>query len=155
MDVLTYISGVLSGGLGLKIIEKFIDFKTGEAADKRKQKAQNKFDLSTKVLEILNEGSNKSWKKKPEDQRHINFIARQLELEDQNLADKFTSLINNWNLAAERNSHLYVGGFSFDKQIYQEKQLQWEKDEEFIRECQHKADKLDKEVSNYMKSWRK
>jgi len=61
MDILTFVGGILTGGAGTKLLEKLIDWKVGEISEDKKQKKLNRYQLSTEILKILNEGSNKGW----------------------------------------------------------------------------------------------
>lgn len=155
MDILSYIGGVLTGGIGLKIIEKFIDFKTGEVADNRKQKKLSRYELSTEVLKILTEGGTKKWEKKPNDMNHINFIARQVELEDPEVDKKFTKLISDWNICAARSSTIMVGAFTRGEGFSPEKLAQFAESEKFVNELQKELTQLDKEITVDLRKWRR
>ena len=155
MDIITFISGLLTGSVGVKLLEKVVDFKAGELADNRRQKKFSRFELSTEVIKIINEGSTKNWLKKSNDQNYINFIARQIELEDPELDKKFTKLISRWNVCADKNSSLWVGGFIRGQGFPAHKVAQFEEIGKFVRELQSELTQLDKEISQELKKWRK
>lgn len=155
MDIFSFFGGIVTGGIGLKIIEKFVDYKTGELADNRKQRKLSRYELSTEILKILTEGGAKNWTKKPNDMNHINFIARQIALEDKNLDEKFTALVSRWNICADKNSSIWVGSFTRGVGFPPEKVAQFEETEKYAKELQKELTHLDSEISEELKKFRK
>ena len=155
MDILTFIGGIFTGGVGTKLLEKLIDWKVREISEDKKQKKLNRYQLSTEVLKILNEGSNKGWRKKPNDVNHLNFIGRELQMEDMDLSVKYDSLINTWQLAAGRDNSFMVGVIHWGQPLPPEKQIRFDEDQKFIESSVAKADKLDKEITEELRKWRK
>jgi hypothetical protein len=154
MDILSYISGIITGGIGVKIIGKIIDWKMGELSENKRQKKLNRFQLSQEILKILNEGSNKSWRKRPNDSSHLNYIGRLLQMEDSELSIKYDSFITTWQLTADRSSSSFVGAFSFGQPIPEKKRKKYDDEEKFIASSITKLNELDKEISDELKKWR-
>ena len=155
MDIISITISFLSGGVVWEVIKRVVDFKTGEVVDNRKQKKQNRYDLSSEILKIINEGSSKNWSKKPNDNEHINYIGRQLTIEDQKLANLYDKLISRWIICAERNSTIMVGAFYRGKGFPPEKLAQFEESEKYVLKLQSELTKLDQEITMTLKKWRK
>lgn len=153
-NILSFLAGTLTGGLGLKIFEKVWDWKFGEYVDNRRQKKLNKFDLSTEILKILNEGSNVGWKKRPNDVNHLNYIGRLLQMQDEKLSKKYDHLISLWQITADRNTRVFVRVINLDEPYQQKMNERDKEDEKFIADNVNELNTLDKEISDELRKWR-
>ncbi len=154
MNLPTVLVSFVSGSVFTEIVRRLLDFKTGEIEEDRKQKKQSRHDLSLEIMKILNEGSNKDWVKKPADTNHINFIGRQLAIENQAIAQKYNNLVSRWIICAERSSRIRVGAFTYGVGFPPEKEAQFKEIEKHVMELQHELNDLDKEISREIKKWR-
>lgn len=150
----SFMAGLFTGGLGLKVLEKIWDWKMGEYTENKRQKKLNRLDLSNEILKIINEGSNVGWKKRPNDPNHLNYIGRLLQLEDEKLSEKYDHLITLWQITADRNKRVYVRFINLDEEYQSAMNERDEKDKEFIRENIKELDSWDKKISNELKNWR-
>jgi hypothetical protein len=157
MDTLfSFIGGILTGGLSLRIFEKVWDWKIGEYVENKRQKKLNKFDLSNEILKIINEGSNVGWKKRPNDVNYLNYIGRLLQMADPNeqLSNKYDNLISLWQITADKEARVSIKIVNFDDEYQQTVNQRDNEGEKFIRENIQALDALDKKISNELKKWR-
>lgn len=155
MEIQTAIISFFSGGVFWEVVKRVVDFKTGEVAEDRRQRKQNRFDLSTEILKIINEGSSKNWNKKPNNMEHINYIGRQLEIEDPGLSEMYIRLISRWNTCADKNSSTWVGAIVSGQGFPPDKVAQFKETEKFIMQLRQELTRLDQEITTNLRKWRK